>query len=215
MLRSLSAVTVLASLVAGASLATIGMTTACSSSTSSGGGSSGGSCDIGGADGGTCVPPTSMNPPPTPPYVSCLTGSELQSPSVSFASDIQPILNQSCAISGATCHGSPTTDPKATGQIYLGSPDGGVAASDILPKIVGQPSPENPPMDTIKAGDPANSYLMHKLDGDQCQYAAACKTTSNPLFANCGIQMPFNSGTLDQDSRDKIRRWIAQGAKAN
>src|SRR5579883_2865977 len=125
MLRSLSAITVLASFVAAASFATIGMTTACSSSSSSGG-SSGGSCNTGGADGGTCNAPTSMNP--TAPYVSCLTGSQLQSPSVSFASDIQPIFNQSCAISGATCHGSPTTDPKATGQIYLGSPDGGVPA---------------------------------------------------------------------------------------
>lgn len=209
MLRSLSALTVLASLVAGASLATLGMTTACSSSSSS----SGGACDTGGADGGTCNAPTTSSP--TPPYVSCLTGSALQSPSVSFAADIQPIFNQSCAISGATCHGSPTTDAKSTGQIYLGSVDGGVAASDILPKIVGQNSPENPQMETIKAGDPSNSYLMHKLDGDQCQYAAACKTTQNPLFANCGIQMPFNSGVLDQDSRDKIRRWIAQGAKAN
>ncbi len=210
MLRSLSALTVLASLVVGASVATLGMTTACSSSSS---GSSGGACDTGGAGGMTCNAPNTSSP--TPPYVPCLTGSALQSPSVSFASDIQPIFNQSCAIAGGTCHGSATTDPKTTGQIYLGSQDGGVAASDVLPKIVDQPSPENPGMDTIKAGDPANSYLMHKLDGDQCQYATACAGTKIPLFANCGIQMPFNSGVLDQDSRDKIRRWIAQGAKAN
>lgn len=210
MLRSLSALTVLACLAAGASLATLGMTTACSSSSSS---SSGGSCDTGGADGGMCNPPGSSNP--TPAYVSCLTGSALQSPSVSFASDIQPIWNASCAISGATCHGSPNTDPKATGQIYLGSPDGGVAASAILPKIVNQPSPENGSMDIIKAGDPANSYLMHKLDGDECQYASTCNATKNSIFTNCGIQMPFNSGVLDQDSRDKIRRWIAQGAQSN
>ncbi len=204
MLRPLSAITVFASLVAAASFATLGLTTACSSSSSGG---SGGSCDTGGADGGTCTPGQ------TPAYVPCLTGSALQSPSVSFASDVQPIFNQSCAISGATCHGSTTTDPKATGQIYLGSPDGGVMASDVLTKIVGQPSPENGSMDIVKAGDPANSYLMHKLDGDQCQYASTCNATKNPIFSNCGIQMPFNSGVLDQDSRDKIRRWIAQGAK--
>lgn len=213
LLRSLSAATVLAASVAAASFATIGMTTACSSSSTSSSGGSGGNCDTGGANGGMCNAPGSSNP--TPAYVPCVTGSALQSPSVSFAKDIQPIWNASCAISGATCHGSTATDPKTTGQIYLGSIDGGVAASDILPKIVGQPSPENGQMDIIKAGDPANSYLMHKLDGDECLYAKTCNATQNAIFANCGIQMPFNSGVLDQDSRDKIRRWIAQGANAN
>jgi hypothetical protein len=209
MLRSLTALTVLASAVAAASLAVIGMTTACSSSSSGG---SGGNCDTGGANGGTCNPP---GPNATPAYVPCVTGSALQSPSVSFAKDIQPIFNQSCAIAGATCHGNAMTDPKTTGQIYLGSQDGGVTAMDILPKIVNQPSPENGQMSVVKAGDPANSYLMHKLDGDFCQYASACNATHNPIFANCGIQMPFNSGVLDQSARDKIRRWIAQGAQAN
>ena len=212
MLRSLSAITILASLAVAASFATLGMTTACSSSTSSGSGS-GGSCDTGGADGGMCVAPGMANA--TPPFVPCLTGSALQSPSVSFATDIQPIFNQSCAISGATCHGSMSTDPKTTGQIYLGSPDGGVTPQQVLMGIVGVSSPENGQMDIIKAGDPTNSYLMHKLDGDQCQFASTCNATKNPLFANCGIQMPFNSGVLDQDTRDKIRRWIAQGAKQN
>jgi hypothetical protein len=147
--------------------------------------------------------------------VPCLTGSALQSPTVSFANDIQPIFNGSCAISGASCHGSPTTNPQTTGQIYLGSVHGGVPASSILPKIVDQTSPENGSMNIIKAGDPVNSYLMHKLDGDQCQYSSACNATMNPLFFNCGIQMPYNSGVLDQGRRDKIRRWIAQGAMAN
>jgi hypothetical protein len=213
MLRSLSAVTVLASLVAGASLATLGMTTACSSSSSSSGGSSGGNCDTGGANGMMCNAPGSSNP--TPAFDPCVTGSALQSPTISFATDIQPIWNASCAISGATCHGSPVTDPKTTGQIYLGSPDGGVAASDILPKVVGQPSPENGAMDIIKAGDPVNSYMMHKIDGDECLYAKTCNATQNAIFTNCGIQMPYNSGVLDQGSRDKIRRWIAQGAQSN
>jgi hypothetical protein len=203
MLRSLSAVTALATLFVAASLATIGTMTGCSSSSSGGGGG----CDTGGADGGTCNAPTSSNP--TPAYTSC---ANLTSPTVSFSKDVAPTFNDSCGVSNA-CH-QPPANP-AVANLVLGLPDGGVSADMVIQSIVGKAALENPNMDIVKAGDPDNSYLMHKMDGDQCLYAATCNKTGNPIFNECGVQMPFNSGVLDTPTRDNIRRWIAQGAQNN
>lgn len=178
-----------------------------SSSSGSGGGSGGnaGNCDTGGDAGVGCSSSVKA-------FVPCLTGSALLSPNVSFKTDVQPILN-SCGTAGSTCHGAPNDDPAVSGLIYLGKPGGGAPASAILPNIVGKASPEDPKMNIIQAGDPENSYLMHKLDGDQCIYSANCSGAQNPTFTNCGSQMPFNGPYLDQSKRDAIRRWIAQGAQ--
>ncbi len=185
-------------------LAASASTLACSSSSSGGSG-----CDTGGANGGTCTAGQ------TQPFHSCADLTQ----SVSFKSDIQPIFNMSCAIAGSTCHGDPALQKmeSKTGQVWLGLPvDAGAPdSSAVLMGIVGVKSPENPGMDLVAPGDPGNSYLMHKLDYDECQYASACNATSNSIFANCGLGMPYNAGTLDIPTRDKIRAWIAQGAKNN
>ena len=186
-------------------LAACASTLACSSSSSGGNG-----CDTGGANGGTCTAGQ------TTPYKSC---ADLTTPTVSFKSDIQPIFNMSCAIAGSTCHGDPSLQKmeSTTGQVWLGLPaDAGAPdTSAVLMGIVGVKSPENPQMDIVAAGDPDNSYMMHKLDYDECQYASTCNATSNQLFVNCGLGMPYNSGILDAPTRDTIRRWIKQGAKDN
>lgn len=200
MLRSIATLAVLA--IASASATFM----ACSSSSSSSG--SGGNCNTGGGVG------SNMCSSAIAAYVPCVTGSALQSPTVSFKTDVQPIFN-SCGTAGATCHGSQTNMPEMTGLIFLGEPDGGAPGTTVLNGIVGQMSPENPQMDIIKAGDPENSYLMHKLDGDQCVYASNCDNTHNPTFAKCGVQMPFSGPYLTEDQRDSIRRWIAQGAQNN
>jgi hypothetical protein len=202
MLRTLK---VLASLTAAAPLAVF---LACSSS--SGGGTSTGACDVGGADGGACEPGT------TPAYTSCLTGSDLQAPSVSFAQTIQPLFNTSCSISTpGTCHALQQPGTTTAYLVFLGSPDGGVDGAAVLSGLVGKAASEDPGMNLITAGDPDNSYLMHKLDYDQCQFATACDATKNEVFTGCGVGMPYQSGILDQGTRDDIRRWIAQGAKNN
>jgi hypothetical protein len=180
---------------------------ACSSS--SGGGNSS-SCDEGGGDGGTCTAGS------TEPFVSCLTGSALQSPTISFKSTIQPLFNQSCAIGNGECHGEPNNPVNL--QIYLGLPgDAGTPdASQILSGIVGVTSLEDSKMALVKAGDPTNSYLMHKLDDDQCQFASECGPPQNgEMGIVCGVGMPYSSGILDLDTRDQVRRWIAQGAQNN
>lgn len=170
----------------------------------------GASCNSGGAGGQTCTPGQ------TTPYVSCI---DLTAPVVSFAQQVMPAFQQSCASQGNACHGSPKAaqNESSTGQVLLGHAESGAAvdAATLLAGLVGVKSPENPGMDIVKAGDPANSYLMHKLDDDQCQYATACAGTSNELFANCGVGMPYGAGILDAATRDAIRRWIAQGAQNN
>ncbi|HEY8040233.1 MAG TPA: hypothetical protein VIF15_10595, partial [Polyangiaceae bacterium] len=95
---------------------------------------------------------------------------------------------------------------------FLGFFDGGADAAQINGDIVGQPSTEDPNMNIVKAGDPSSSYMMHKLDWDECTLATECaKGTSQ--YPDCGQGMPFSSPQLDQATRDTIRRWIAQGAK--
>ena len=157
-------------------------------------------CGTGGNDSGVCEGP----------YVNC---ADLTTPTVSFAADIVPILQPSCAIAGSTCHG---TLDVATTQMrpYLGSFDGGTDASAVVQGLVGVTSPEDPSAVIVKAGDPAHGFLMHKIDGDQCTLADACKATVTQ-YTDCGQQMPYSSPPLDQPTRDIFRRWIAQGAKNN
>jgi hypothetical protein len=200
MLRTIK---VLASLAAATPLLIV---LACSSSSGGGGGSSA-DCNSGGADGGMCTPGS------TPPYTACI---DTTTPTVSFAKDIQPTLNTSCSISTpGTCHAMQQPGNSTPYLIFLGSPDGGIDGGDVLKGIVGVKAAENPDMNLVTAGDPDNSYLMHKLDYDQCQYSTTCNATKNPTFLNCGIGMPYQSGILDQPTRDNFRRWIAQGAKNN
>ena len=155
-------------------------------------------CSTGGNDGGACLGP----------FVSC---ADLTTPTVSFAADIVPIFQPSCGIAGSTCHGTTSSEQES---LYLGTVDGGTDAGFVVKGLVGVASLEDPTMVLVKASDPANSYLMHKLDGDQCTLATSC-ATSGTQYTDCGQQMPYSSPPLDESTRDTIRRWIAQGAQNN
>jgi hypothetical protein len=131
---------------------------------------------------------------------------------VSFTSDLMPVFAQNCA-SQFACHLSPNFAPL---QPVLGSLDGGIDAATILTAIVGVSSVEDPQMNIVTAGDPANSYLMHKVDGDQCTLAAQCNAptaTYHSVYPNCGSSMPLGMSPLSVGTRDMIRAWIKQGAK--
>lgn len=154
-------------------------------------------------------------PAPCAPFVST---ADLSAP-VSFSSKVlAPIFQFSCALGGATCHGDSTGSP-AAGREYLGEPksaaDGLGDAGAILTGIVGVPSLEDPTMDLVKAGDPANSYLMHKLDGDQCTLMTQCVVGASMTTVPCGTSMPYLNSLLPQASRDAVRAWIKQGAMNN
>ena len=134
-------------------------------------------------------------------------------PTVSFGTDVIPVLERSCGIAGSTCHGTP--DVATTQQRpFLGYFDGGTDAAQVVTGLVGVPSNEDPQMSEVAASTPAQSYMMHKLDWDECTLAAAC-AKGTTQYTDCGQGMPYSSPQLDQPTRDTIRRWIAQGAKNN
>jgi hypothetical protein len=146
-------------------------------------------------DGGACAAyqvPSSFNP---------------NSPQVTLRGDVLPIFRLSCGLS-ASCHQSPAS---TSGRIYLGSSmitDNSDAAK-VHDGIVNTPSVDLPSMAVVKPNDPANSFLMHKIDGDQCTLDAQC------VGKNCLLSMPQNSDLIEVARRDTVRRWIAQGAQNN
>jgi uncharacterized protein (TIGR03118 family) len=93
-----------------------------------------------------------------------------------------------------------------------GCHDGSTAPSGALPgsqnltagnsfaNLVNVASHEKPALLRVKPGDPANSYLIHKLEG-----AASIS----------GARMPLGGPFLDQATIDMIKSWIASGAPNN
>jgi hypothetical protein len=129
---------------------------------------------------------------------------DLTSPVISFKSQIMGVLNSNCGSN--MCHGSPSAP---TEGMFLG--DSGMQGADsdaAYAQIVGVTSNEDASMMRIVAGSPQSSYLMHKLDGDQCLFAASCGGMG------CQDTMPMGF-EMSVDERDTIRRWIAQGAQNN
>jgi mono/diheme cytochrome c family protein len=102
----------------------------------------------------------------------------------SYAADIEPIFLAACG----DCHGA--DKPKKGLDLSRGK---GHAA------LVDRPSQEVD-LTLVKAGDPAGSYLWHKLTHTQTE----------------GKGMPrgiFSSSKLPQEQLDLIERWIVAGAQ--
>jgi hypothetical protein len=117
-------------------------------------------------------------------------GTDLKAP-VSFEKDVAPIFGRSCNF--AACHGG-----RAQPLV--------LAAGTAHGALVGKPSKELPSMPYVTPGDPEKSFLMRKLDGDQCALDAEC------VGGSCKEMMPKSGEKLPENERDAIRRWIAQGA---
>ena len=133
-------------------------------------------------------------------------GTDLTTPTVSLQMDVVAnVFNSNCGLS--TCHGTPGT---STGNLFLGSEAAsGSDSATVRTGLVGVASGELPSMPYVTAGDATKSYLMHKMDGDQCQYDDQCVKPS------CLADMPNGGATLPVATRDIVRRWIAQGALDN
>ena len=143
------------------------------------------------------------------PYTS---DADLSAPSVSFAQTIGPLFAANCAVGGGiNCHGAGNSLP------FLGSTDGGIDASIILDSIVEVEAGEDPEMDFVAPNAPEQSFLMHKMDGDQCTLAAQCALSIyNEYYPSCGASMPFlPHALLPAAVRDQVRAWISQGAQNN
>jgi len=63
--------------------------------------------------------------------------------------------------------------------------------------LVGVASIEVPSLQRVAPGDPANSYLIHKLEGTQ----------------SSGSRMPLGGPFLDQATIDSVKAWIQAGAQ--
>jgi hypothetical protein len=105
---------------------------------------------------------------------------------VSFKSDVQPILNENCV----ACHQS-------------GSAERGLVleAGKAYQNIVNIRSKESK-LNLITPGQPDQSYLLHKLSGTQKKVAGS------------GEQMPLGD-PLPPAKVLVVQRWIAAGAPHN
>lgn len=155
------------------------------------------------ACGGSNPSSTEVSPTEPAPSASATTtnacephasSADLTSPPSTFEADVAPVLATSCGFS--SCHGS--RGPSNHG-VYLG------ASADVVKAGLLKPSQTLPSMNLVVPGDPAKSFVMHKLDDDLCTLAACANDA-------CGRSMPSGNPLLPEATRDAIRRWIAQGA---
>jgi hypothetical protein len=97
------------------------------------------------------------------------------------------VFGPRCSNSG--CHDG-TTPGALPGAMNFTS------ASATFSSVVGVASLEAPAVQRVKAGDPANSYLVQKIEGAPA----------------AGPRMPLGGPFLDQPTIDAIRLWISAGA---
>lgn len=132
-------------------------------------------------------------------------------PALSFATDVLPVFERSCALS-ASCHGNPSSPTDSAGyRMYLGELKTAMKPSDVAKirsLIIGQPSHAAPSLNIVEPGKPESSFLMLKMDG-------AHKCAANACGDKCGESMPQGGILLDIPTRNIVRDWIAQGALDN
>ena len=141
---------------------------------------------------------TSSSGTPTSSCTEYTTAIDLKVPAVSFKTDVMPFLDRSCMFS--SCHGGGSSK----GDLKMAKGD----ATATRLSLVGVNAPELPSMKLVQPGDPKNSYLMKKVDGDICLLKAQC-------IAPCADTMPQGNELLEVAERDALRRWVAQGAAEN
>ena len=149
-----------------------------------------------------------------PAYVS---NADLASPATSFSRDVMPIFTANCAVGGASCHGDPSVVAQERPLLGVEGSDASVpdAAAAIVAGLVGVKSKEDLSMDLVAPGDPEQSFLMHKMDGDQCRFIAQCMVAGS-FRPNCGVFMPYQApSVIGASERDVVRRWITQGAQGD
>ena len=184
----------------------------CSSKSSSGGGGTGSGSqadEVDCVDGGC----TACSGPTTP-----------ASETVSFSTTIIPIFQISCGTGGNGCHGAPMGSSQ---NLFLSYPidsdagtDGPAVYTSILQGIVGVKSLEAPTVDIVNKGNPSESFLMNKIDGDMCSMMSQCAAIAGlelnaTINVPCGIQMPQNSPALGPTEATLFWNWIAEGANNN
>ncbi len=139
---------------------------------------------------------------------------------VSFSTDVIPVFQKSCTLS-SVCHGQ--MNNAAEENLYLGENAGGTNAATVYSMLVGPIAKEDPKMPLVTAGSTDQSFLWHKVNADQANYASDCAmatmmcsdcTSTTP----CGGLMPYLGESLATATPQylcTIQSWILQGAKNN
>lgn len=104
----------------------------------------------------------------------------------SFATEIEPVLNNTCGLSG--CHAAPFPN---LGLI--------LKTGEAYGLLVNTPSGEVPSLMRVLPGDPDNSYIVQKLEGTAAK----------------GAQMPRGGPPMSPEFIATVRQWIAAGAPNN
>jgi hypothetical protein len=110
-------------------------------------------------------------------------------------SDVEGFIFITCSLT--SCHGR---FPDGQSGLYIG-PSG-----DWTQNVVNVKSKERPDMVRVKPGDLKNSWLAHKLVGDQCLFGTKC------VDGDCGDQMPGTGQPLEPTDLNTFLEWIRQGA---
>lgn len=109
--------------------------------------------------------------------------------------EIDDIIQNSCAFS--SCHGR----KPGAGGLYLPAPP-----NNWVVELVGKPSSIHKTMKLVVAGDPSQSFLLHKLGSGLCALSKDC------IDGSCGDRMPQGSTALPAFELAKIVEWVRQGA---
>lgn len=127
---------------------------------------------------------------------------------VSFQRDLLPKFATACGLSDS-CHAL------RTGQrVYLGCQATSSSCTDRSPDIAVhdhllERSAQLPSMPYVAPGDPSNSYLQHKIDGELS--GLNCSGVGD---APCGESMPPGQ-PASPVFRAQLRAWILAGALQN
>ena len=121
-------------------------------------------------------------------------------PTISYAANIQPIYDVSCALAGCHLGGAPT------GGLNLAT---GVSWENTVDvKSIGRPK-----LDLVEPGNPEDSYLVRKIEGGP-------DIAGQLMPPGCGA--PGTGGTgdngaicLSNDDNAAIRQWISECALDN
>jgi hypothetical protein len=110
-------------------------------------------------------------------------------------SDVETIFFLTCSL--PSCHGR---FPDGQSGLYIGT------TGDWTQNVVNVTSKERKDLKRVVPGDLKNSWLAHKLVGDQCLFGSKC------VDGDCGDQMPGTGQPLDPSDLNTVLEWIRQGA---
>jgi hypothetical protein len=125
---------------------------------------------------------------------------------VTLATNVMPILQANCAQAN-TCHTKGGMALPALGALGMVT----ITADEIKAALVGKPSTEVPSMNFVTATDPAQSYLMRKVEQANPGCELMCTSPASAPMG-CSTQMPNGGMPLSPGDQDTIRTWIKQGA---